>query len=108
MKLLHSNQNLLNIALNTPATRDRYVDFLRAFSILIVVIGHRLSTVVIRNDSEIKVYNAVGMFSGMWVVTWILQVIPVFYFVGGFSNTRTLNTLKIKEYQCAHSTKSAP
>lgn len=90
------HERLLDIARNTPATRDRYVDFLRAFSILIVVIGHWLSAVVIKDEYGVKVYNAVGMISGLWIITWLLQIMPLFFFVGGFSNARTLNTLMAK------------
>ncbi len=88
------HERLLDIAKKTPATRDRYVDFLRAFSILVVVIGHWLSAVVLRTEHGIKVYNAVGMISGLWIITWLLQIMPLFFFVGGFSNARTLNVIK--------------
>ncbi|MGQ9464442.1 MAG: acyltransferase family protein [bacterium] len=90
------HERLLDIARKTPATRDRYVDFLRAFSILIVVIGHWLSAVIIKDDYGVKVYNAVGMISGLWIITWFFQIMPLFFFVGGFSNARTLNTLMTK------------
>jgi len=87
---------LQDILKKTPQTRDRYIDFLRSFSILVVVVGHWLSAVVMKNGDGIKVYNAVGMISGLWIITWILQVMPLFFFVGGFSNSRTLNALKDK------------
>ncbi|MEO0105822.1 MAG: acyltransferase [candidate division WOR-3 bacterium] len=84
------------IVKKTPATRDRYVDFLRAFSIIVVVIGHWLSAVVIKNENGIRVNNAVGMIPGLWILTWVLQVMPLFFFVGGFSNARTINSLRNK------------
>jgi hypothetical protein len=72
----------------TPADRDRYVDFLRAFSILTVVVGHWLVALIHWENGKIYVENAVGHQSGLWIATWVLQVMPVFFFVGGFSNLR--------------------
>ncbi len=65
----------------TPESRDRYVDFLRALSILVVVIGHWLSAVVFKTNDGFVVRNAVGMVKGLWAITWILQVMPVFFFM---------------------------
>jgi len=70
----------------TPAARDRYVDFLRAVSILAVVFGHWFIALIVWRRGVIAVYSAVGVTSGLWLATWVFQVIPVFFFVGGFSN----------------------
>ncbi len=72
----------------TPPTRDRYVDFLRAFSIFTVVIGHWLSAIVEYDPEKdiFRLFNAVGVTPFGWAFTWIFQVMPVFFFVGGFSN----------------------
>lgn len=86
-----ASSRLVELAAHTPASRDRYVDFLRAFSITVVVIGHWISTVVLLGDNGIKVYNAVGAIPGTWVTTWVLQVMPLFFFVGGFSNSVSLD-----------------
>ncbi len=88
-----SHEDIIAVLKKTPDTRDRYVDFLRAFSILVVVFGHWLSAVVITGESCLRVCNAVGMINGLWIITWILQVMPLFFFVGGFSNARTLKSL---------------
>uniref|UniRef100_A0A7V3RFW5 Acyltransferase n=1 Tax=candidate division WOR-3 bacterium TaxID=2052148 RepID=A0A7V3RFW5_UNCW3 len=96
MEKSRRDSTLIEIINKTPITRDRYVDFLRAFSIIVVCIGHWLSAVVIKNETGIRVYNAVGMIRGMWLSTWILQVMPLFFFVGGFSNSRNINSLKNK------------
>ncbi|MBI5157854.1 MAG: acyltransferase [Acidimicrobiia bacterium] len=74
------------LAAATPESRDRYVDFLRAFSILTVVCGHWLIAIIIWEDQRISVDNAVGLQRGLWLVTWVLQVMPIFFFVGGFAN----------------------
>jgi fucose 4-O-acetylase-like acetyltransferase len=74
------------LADETPATRDRYVDFLRAVSILIVVVGHWLISLIHWTDEFVFVTSAIGLTPGLWLATWILQVMPVFFFVGGFAN----------------------
>ena len=75
-----------DLAALTPESRDRYVDFLRACSILTVVCGHWLIAIFGWRDGRITVDNAVGLQSGLWVATWVLQVMPLFFFVGGFAN----------------------
>lgn len=56
------------------------------------MVGHWLSAVIIWGDGGIKVYNVVGVVSGLWVTTWVLQVMPLFFFVGGFANLMTLDS----------------
>jgi fucose 4-O-acetylase-like acetyltransferase len=83
------NVTLEDLASRTPAGRDRYVDFLRAFSICTVVFGHWFIALIWWRDEMIGVHNVVGVTSGLWLATWILQVMPLFFFVGGFSNLKT-------------------
>ncbi|HEX2149985.1 MAG TPA: acyltransferase, partial [Actinomycetota bacterium] len=88
--------SFLDLADQTPASRDRYVDFLRAFSICIVVLGHWLVTVVYWKDGRLVGVNALEVIQGLWLTTWLLQVMPLFFFVGGFSNLVTLDSLARK------------
>ena len=74
------------MAAATPDSRDRYVDLLRAFSIVTVVVGHWFIALIVFKSGRISVDNAVGHQRGLWLVTWVLQVMPIFFFVGGFSN----------------------
>jgi peptidoglycan/LPS O-acetylase OafA/YrhL len=78
----------------TPATRDRYVDFLRAVSILAVVVGHWLIAVVYWEDGVIGSHSAIGMTPWLWILTWFLMVMPLFFFVGGFANLITLRSFR--------------
>lgn len=66
--------------------RDEYVDFLRAFSLVIVVIWHWVFTILLINETTVSPSNPIGFTKGMWAITWILQVMPVFFFVGGFTH----------------------
>ena len=70
----------------TPADRDRVVDFLRAASICAVVVGHWSIAIVWWDDGVLRITSAIGVTSWLWLATWVLQVMPIFFFVGGFSN----------------------
>jgi fucose 4-O-acetylase-like acetyltransferase len=83
-----------DLAGSTPASRDRYVDFLRLFSITVVVLGHWLMAVVIWKGHTFTSGNVIGMVPGMWIATWLLQVMPIFFFVGGFANFATIDALR--------------
>lgn len=92
--LLFPTQQFKKISDNTPIDRDRYVDFLRAFSILVVVFGHWLSAVVFYKNGQLTAHNIVGIVPGLWITTWILQPMPLFFFVGGFSNYVSYQSIK--------------
>ncbi|MDQ4004852.1 MAG: acyltransferase [Actinomycetota bacterium] len=81
-------------AARTPATRDRYVDFLRAQSILVVVVGHWLIGVIYWQDGLIGTTSAIGRTENLWLATWALQVMPIFFFVGGFANLTTYRSFR--------------
>ncbi len=83
----------LALAEKTPASRDRYVDFLRAFSICVVVLGHWLiASVYLEGRGGERRQRPRTSIPGIWVATWILQVMPLFFFVGGFANLVTLDS----------------
>ncbi|MFF8291071.1 acyltransferase [Streptomyces sp. NPDC016309] len=71
------------LAARTPGTRDRYVDLLRVASLATVVLGHWLMAAVTTDGT---VGNLLALVPGLQVLTWALQVMPVFFFVGGFSH----------------------
>jgi peptidoglycan/LPS O-acetylase OafA/YrhL len=80
----------------TPATRDRMVDFLRAASIVAVVFGHWFIGVIWRRGGKIGPVSAIGLTGWLWIATWFLQVIPLFFFVGGFSNFMSYQATKAR------------
>jgi fucose 4-O-acetylase-like acetyltransferase len=75
-----------SLAAATPASRDRYVDFLRAFSICVVVLGHWLMATVSWTPDGLRAGNALAVLRWLQPLTWVLQVMPVFFFVGGFAH----------------------
>ena len=86
--------SLEELAEQTPATRDRYVDFLRAASIVTVVLGHWFIGIIWWQQGLIRTTSAIGVTSYMWLGTWVFQVMPIFFFVGGFSNLVTYDSFK--------------
>jgi hypothetical protein len=78
----------------TPDSRDRYVDFLRALSIGVVVLGHWLMAVVTWDDGEVDGTNLLALVTEAQHITWVFQVMPVFFFVGGFANLRTWDAVR--------------
>ncbi len=85
-----------DLARNTPADRDRVVDFLRAASIVVVVFGHWLMASVTISNGEFTAANTLTQVPVLQRLTWLLQVIPVFFFVGGFSNSVTISAFRRK------------
>lgn len=75
------------IAAQTPDTRNRYVDALRAASILVVVFGHWLMAgPEMLPDGSLRIGHLVAESTVIQGLTWVFQVMPVFFFVGGFAN----------------------
>jgi peptidoglycan/LPS O-acetylase OafA/YrhL len=70
----------------TPASRNRYVDLLRFLSIALVVIGHWLLAVLGYREGEFVGENLLELAPDLQIATWIFQVMPVFFLVGGYTN----------------------
>lgn len=66
--------------------RNAYIDFLRAFSLLVVVAWHWVFTIVRWSDDGPHASNPIGFTSGLWLATWLLQVMPLFFYVGGYAH----------------------
>ncbi|MEW1654676.1 MULTISPECIES: acyltransferase [unclassified Streptomyces] len=68
----------------TPAGRDRAVDALRALAITGVVLGHWLvSAVALRADDHLMGASPLAFIPGLTPLSWVLQTLAVFFFVGG-------------------------
>jgi len=74
------------LAERTPAKRNRYVDFLRALSILAVVLGHWMISAPYFANGAPAYSHLLDLAPWSQWLTWVFQVMPVFFFVGGFSN----------------------
>jgi hypothetical protein len=62
--------------------RDRFVDLLRTFSMATVVLGHWTLPVLAAHGGTLSVGDVFAT-PGWWTLTWLLQVMPVFFAVGG-------------------------
>ncbi|WP_423898979.1 acyltransferase family protein [Candidatus Pelagadaptatus aseana] len=87
-----------SMADKTPADRNRYVDFLRALSIFFVIIGHWLIATAVFDESTgalvpVDVLSAIP--ATQWL-TWLFQVMPIFFIVGGYSNAISIESAKAK------------
>lgn len=74
------------VAEQTPAQRNRYVDLLRALSISAVVLGHWIIAAPGFIDGVRSMDHLLEIQPWSRWLTWVFQVMPVFFFVGGFSN----------------------
>ncbi|MGW7787332.1 acyltransferase family protein [Streptomyces tricolor] len=80
----------------TPASRDRAVDALRATAILGVVLGHWLVTALVAADGGLHTASPLQHMPRLAPVSWLLQTLAVFFLVGGYAATRSLNTARAR------------
>jgi fucose 4-O-acetylase-like acetyltransferase len=74
------------LAEETPETRNRYVDFLRGVSICSVVFGHWLMAAPHYESGKPHMWHLLAVVPWSQWLTWLFQVMPIFFFVGGYSN----------------------
>lgn len=86
----------LALAEQTPPERNRYVDFLRAASILFVISGHWLIASFFYQHGRLEPDDILGIQPWTQWLSWIFQVMPVFFIVGGYSNAVSLESAKRK------------
>ncbi len=84
------------MAAKTPDERNRYVDFLRSASILVVIIGHWLIATAWVVNGEMDAGHLLADRPQLHWLTWLFQVMPIFFIVGGYSNAVSLERAKGK------------
>ncbi|RAO15266.1 hypothetical protein MED15_04030 [Micromonospora noduli] len=90
-------RRLRQLAERTPAGRERYVDLLRALAITMVVLGHWSVTVIGRDPAgQATGHSALGDLRWAYPLTWLAQVMPVFFLVGGYANAASLTRLRAR------------
>ncbi len=83
------------LAAATPPGRDRYVDLLRVASLGAVIAGHWLMAVPVPDpDGSTRVTNLLALAPQLRPATWLLQVMPVFFLVGGFAHATALASIR--------------
>ncbi len=84
---MKARPRLAEIAERTPASRNRYVDFLRAMSMLVVTFGHWLAAApYIDATGNLVAAHILTVIPWTAWLTWIVQVMPIFFMVGGYAN----------------------
>jgi len=86
-----------SMATQTPEERNRYVDFLRAVSILMVITGHWLIVALQYKDGTLIPGDLLVMQPQTQWLTWVFQVMPIFFIVGGYANAVSLESARRKE-----------
>jgi hypothetical protein len=66
--------------------RDGYIDLLRGLALAAVVYGHWLVMVVAVGDGGLRTANLLTLVPEIQLVTWVFQVMPLFFVVGGYAN----------------------
>jgi Acyltransferase family len=69
-----------------PPGRDLYVDLLRLVAMAAVVLLHWISVVPSVERGVIVDRNVVDVTTGLWPLTWLGEVMALFFFVGGYAN----------------------
>lgn len=81
----------------TPPQRNRYADALRLLSILVVVYGHWLLAVVTVRDEQLEAVNLLTVEDWTHWLTWVFQVMPLFFFVGGYANAAAYRSARARQ-----------
>ena len=81
-----------------PATRNRYVDGLRAISIAVVVVGHWLMAApTVASGVRFTLSDMLHVAPWTQWLTWIFQVMPLFFIVGGYANAASLESARRRQ-----------
>ncbi|HEX6232911.1 MAG TPA: acyltransferase [Jiangellaceae bacterium] len=78
----------------TPTDRDRVIDFARAASLVVVILGHWLMASVTISQTGIRGSNALAELPSLTLLTWLLQVMPLFFVAGGFANLASWRSVR--------------
>ena len=71
--------------------RDRFIDLVRVTSMVAVVVLHWLSVMPTLLDGTVVDKNVVSVLPGLWPLTWVGDVMPLFFFAGGYANWVSLH-----------------
>ncbi len=91
--MLGSYMRNVDVAVDrTPATRNRVVDAWRVVALMFVIFGHWISASIwVMSDGTILAGNTLEWFPAAEHLTWIFQVMPIFFLAGGFANAAALD-----------------
>jgi hypothetical protein len=68
------------------------IDFVRVACIVVVVLWHWVFSITQWGDhGQLVMPNLISHVDGLWATTWILQIMPAFFLVGGYANMASWN-----------------
>jgi hypothetical protein len=71
----------------TALRRDRVADLVRVTSLGVVIVWHSTLSLFHRSHTGVLgMPNPIGSYHGLWLLTWALQVMPLFFIVSGAVN----------------------
>jgi hypothetical protein len=83
MTLTKPMSDARNIAANTPVGRDRAVDVARLAALVVVMFGHCALLLATIDTRGLRIGNLLGELPAIAPITWVVQVMPLFFFAGG-------------------------
>lgn len=81
-----AGRRLDTMVARTPEHRDRYVDLLRVVAIGVVIAWHWSLSILHWSGDRWVMPNPIHHVTGGALATWLLQIVPVFFVVGGYAN----------------------
>ncbi|MBJ7357848.1 acyltransferase family protein [Nocardioides sp.] len=92
-----SSLRLDELVRSTPTGRSRAVDLVRVLALAAVVLGHWLKQGwYVDAAGVLHRAGLLGIAPWTHPLTWVFQVIPVFFVVGGFANARSWRSASLR------------
>ena len=82
-------------ASDTTGNRDRSIDAVRALSLVLVVLGHTVMGIVYWGEDQLVLGNLLAIDSRLHWLTWVFQIMPLFFIAGGAANYLSLKSKEI-------------
>ncbi len=87
------NTSLTALASGARSDRNRAIDFYRAIAMVLVALGHWMATAVGTDENgDFFAGNALEYAPDLAWLSWLFQVMPLFFVVGGFSTAMSLDS----------------
>ena len=67
----------------TAGNRDRAIDVARLSALMVVMFGHCALLLATIDDGGLRIGNILGELPALTPITWVVQVMPLFFFAGG-------------------------
>jgi len=83
MTLTKSVSGADKVVADTPADRDRAVDVARLGALVVVMFGHCALLLATIDGAGLRIGNLLGEIPAIAPITWIVQVMPLFFLAGG-------------------------